>query len=164
MTKSTSRDRWMASLAHLGYVPAGVALVASIIWPQTTLPLLVLAVLWTAFGLYELNQEPNSAFVREHVHQARRYHRRAAVATVWFIVASFYLSIFTWGVVGVIGIILAPLALVAWMVPTWRAALAAQHGQLYRYEANMLTPAGRESAILNRTEAAASQRHTAVAA
>lgn len=164
MTKTTSRDRWMATTAHLGYVPAGLALVASIIWPQATLPLLALAALWTVFGLYELNQEPDSPFVREHVHQARRYHRRAAVATVWFIVAVFYLSVFTWGVVGAIGIILAPIALVAWMVPTWRAALAAQHGQVYRYEANRLTPAGRESAVLTRSEARAVQSRSAVAA
>ena len=130
---SSPGTRFLAALPHLGYLPVVFALGYAIAEPTTAPALLAMAVLYTVLALIAFRREPKDTFLREHIHEARRYHSWGAVTAMSLLTASIYVAVFTWGLGALVALCLAPVAILLWMVPTWAAAYDALRGHSHHY-------------------------------
>lgn len=132
-----SRPGFMAGLLaasmHLGYLPVGAAVIGAVIFPSNADVALVFCVVWTLLALVAFRWRPESSFLRQHLQQARHYHRFGMMALVSAVVGTIYVSIFTWGLGAILALGIAPPLLLAWMLPTWSAARDAIQGREHHY-------------------------------
>ena len=124
-----------AAIPHLGYLPVGAAVVVAISQPSLATAALVFSLLWTLIALNAFRYQPKSAFVRQHLQQARYYHRAGVVSAASVAVVACYVAIFTWGLGALVALCIAPPALLVWMMPTWTASIRALRGLPCDYQA-----------------------------
>jgi hypothetical protein len=154
------QDRIGAAVVHLGYLPVGFAFLAALVFRGSGPDMLAFSIIWTIAALVIYRQEPSREFLRDHLRQARGYHGRGVSAGVCAVALTIYFSFFTWGLATTIALVAGPIALVAWMVPTWKAAWAALQGKQYSYEAVDLTgEKASNSSILTQGEAHAAREN-----
>lgn len=127
-------ERLLAAVPHLGYLPVACAIGLALANHQLAPWVLVFGLIWTVFSLIAFRWEPGSPFLRDHLHQARRYHSWGAVTAVSLAAFFTYLAIFTWGLGAVVALFVLPVAMLAWMVPTWAAAYDAVRGHEHHYQ------------------------------
>lgn len=131
---TSAGTRFLAALLHLGYLPVAFGLAYAIADPPTAPYVLAMAVLYTVLALIAFRHEPKQEFLREHLHEARRYHSWGAVTAMSLLTAAMYVAVFTWGLGALVALCLAPVAILLWMVPTWAASYDALRGHPHQYQ------------------------------
>lgn len=131
----TGSERMLAALLHLAYLPGIAGIALAIAMPQHMTIILPMCALWLMALVAGLLFEPQSAFLAEHLHEARSYHVQGfLVIAVGFLVllAS---GLITWGAGSALALAALPCALLLAMGPTFKASYRALRGEHFDYDA-----------------------------